>query len=126
MKSLEELKKAVLEDGVIDAAEVKEIEQVIYADGSIDREEADFMFELNDAVSGNANHPSWTDLFVKAISSHVLDDEGSTGSIDEEEADYLLSQIQGDGQIDATERALLVSLKASLGKLPAQLNGLLN
>lgn len=126
MKSLEELKNDVLADGVIDAAEVKEIEKAIYADGTIDREEADFLFELNDVVSGNANHASWTDLFVKAISSHVLDDEGSNGSIDEEEANYLTSQIQGDGQIDATERALLVSLKASVGTLPAQLNDLLN
>lgn len=126
MKTLEDLKNEILADGVIDAAEVKEIEKAIYADGSIDREEADFLFELNDAVSGKANHSSWTDLFVKAITSHVLDDEGSTGSIDEEEANYLLGQIQGDGQIDATERALLVSLKASLGKLPAQLSDLLN
>ena len=49
MKSLEELKKDVLEDGVIDAKEVQEIEKVIYADGKIDQDEADFLFDLNDA-----------------------------------------------------------------------------
>ncbi len=126
MKSLEELKKSILEDGVIDAAEVKEIKAVIYADGSIDREEADFLFELNDAVSGKDNHSSWTDLFVEAIASHVLDDEDSNGSIDAEETAYLVSQIQGDGAIDATENALLLRLKAAVGELPAGLNDLLN
>lgn len=126
MKSLEELKKDVLEDGVIDAAEVKEIKAVIYADGTIDRAEADFLFELNDAVSGKDNHSTWTDLFVAAVSSHVLDDDGSNGAIDAEEAAYLAGKIQGDGQIDVTERALLLRLKAAVGELPANLNNLLN
>ena len=58
MKALEELKKSVLEDGIIDAAEVKEIRDVVYADGKIDQEEAEFLFELNDAVSGHNNHSS--------------------------------------------------------------------
>ena len=86
MKSLETLKKEIIEDGVIDANEVKEIETVIYADGKIDKEEADFLFELNDAVSGKDNHSTWKELFVKAISSFVLDDDGSNGEIDEDEA----------------------------------------
>lgn len=126
MKTLNELKKEILADGIIDAAEVKEIETVIYADGTIDQEEADFLFDLNDAVSGKGNDKSWSDLFVKAISSFVLDDENSNGEIDEDEAAYLLKQIQGDGQIDATEKALLVHLKNSLGdKLPKSLSNLL-
>ena len=103
MKSLNVLKKEVLEDGIIDAGEVKEIETVIYADGKIDREEADFLFELNDAVSGKENHKTWKDLFVKAITSFVLDDEASNGEIDANEADYLLKQIRGDDKIDTIE-----------------------
>ena len=79
MKSLEELKKDVLEDGVIDAKEVQEIEKVIYADRKIDQDEADFLFDLNDAVTGKDNHSSWTDLFIKAIASFVLDDDASNG-----------------------------------------------
>jgi len=126
MKSLETLKKEILADGVIDAAEVVEIQQVIYADGKIEQDEADFLFELNDAVSGQKNHQAWQDLFVKAISSYVLDDEGSNGEIDDEEAAYLLEQIQGGGQLDANEKALLVHLKKTLGSLPKELNDLLN
>jgi len=125
MKTLEELKKDILADGVIDAGEVKELEAVLYEDGVIDQEEADFLFELNDAVSGKDNDSSWTDLFVKAISSFVLDDEGSKGEIDADEAAYLAKQIEGDGQIDATELALLNHLKQATGSLPENLENLL-
>ena len=125
MKPLETLKKEILEDGVIDANEVKEIETVIYADGKIDKEEADFLFELNDAVSGKDNHSTWKELFVKAISSFVLDDDGSNGEIDEDEAKYLVNQIQGDGNIDANEKALLTNLKSILGSLPKSLEKLI-
>lgn len=125
MKSLETLKREILEDGVIDAAEVKEIEEVIYADGIIDKEEADFLFELNDAVSGEKNDSSWKDLFVKAITSFVLDDEDSNGEIDADEAKYLVEQIQGDGVLDEVEKALLINLKSKLGKLPDSLNVIL-
>ncbi|CAN5311704.1 hypothetical protein BH10PSE19_BH10PSE19_21070 [soil metagenome] len=125
MKSLEVLKKEILADGVIDAAEVNEIKTAIYADGKIDKEEADFLFELNDAVSGKANDASWTTLFVEAIASFVLDDDSSAGEIDADEAAYLIGQIQGDGAIDATEKALLVHLKNKLGSLPASLDALL-
>ena len=31
----------------------------LYADGVIDREEADFLFSINDVVSGNKNSPAW-------------------------------------------------------------------
>ena len=53
MKTLEQLKKELLEDGIIDAQEVEELQAVLYADGVIDKDEANFLFELNDAVSGH-------------------------------------------------------------------------
>ncbi len=126
MKSLEQLKSEILEDGVIDAAEVKEIEEVIFDDGKIDKEEADFLFELNDAVSGKENDPSWSALFVRAISSFVLDDDESAGEVDDDEAKYLYEQISGDGQIDDTEMALLKHLNEKLGGLPSILGGLIS
>ena len=109
-EKLEQLKASILADGVIDADEVRTINQAIYEDGKIDREEADFMFELNDAVSGKENHYSWKDLFVKAITDHVLKDDTSYGSVDDEEADYLIGKIQGDGKIDEIEQALLLKI----------------
>lgn len=125
MKSLEELKKDLLADGIIDADEVKELEKVLYEDGVIDKDEADFLFELNDAVTGKANDPSWEKFFVKAITSFVLDDETSPGEIDDDEAQYLYDKIKGDGQVDGTEKALLLSIKAKSKNFPKILEGLL-
>lgn len=125
MKSLEELKKELLADGIIDAAEVKELEAVLYEDGVIDKDEADFLFELNNAVSGKENAPEWKDFFVKAITSFVLDDEQSNGEVDDDEAKYLYDQIKGDGQIDDIEKALLQNIKAKSKNFPSLLAELL-
>ncbi|MDR1672544.1 MAG: TerB family tellurite resistance protein [Bacteroidales bacterium] len=122
MSTLSELKKSILADGVIDEAEVNQLREVLYADGKIDKEEAEFLFELNDAVSGKDNHPSWETLFVEAITGFLLEDEQSPGEIDEEEAQWLSAKIQGDGQLDKTEKALLDNLKAKAKKFPAILN----
>lgn len=125
MKTLEELKKDLLADGIIDAEEVKTLESVIFEDGIVDKEEADFIFELNNAVSGKANAPEWKDFFVKAITSFVLDDDKSNGEVDEDEAKYLYDQIKGDGQIDDVEKALLENIKAKSNNFPAILEELL-
>jgi len=125
MKTLDELKKELLADGIINAAEVKKLEEVLYEDGVIDKDEADFLFELNNAVSGKANAPEWKDFFVKAITSFVLDDEQSNGEVDADEAKYLYDQIKGDGLIDDIERALLENIKAKSMNFPVLLAELL-
>ena len=125
MKTLDELKKELLADGIIDADEVKELEAVLYEDGVIDKDEADFLFELNNAVSGKANAPEWKAFFVKAITSFVLEDETSPGEIDDDEAKYLYDQIKGDGQIDDIEKALLENIKAKSKNFPSLLAELL-
>jgi len=125
MANLEQLKKDLLADGIIDAEEVKTIKEVIYEDGKIDKDEADFLFELNDAVSGKENAPEWKSLFIDAITSFMLEDEVSPNEIDDEEANYLYNQIKGDGQVDETERALLENLKAKSKNFPEILASLL-
>lgn len=125
MANLEQLKKELLADGIIDSEEVKTIKAVIYEDGKIDKDEADFLFELNDAVSGKNNAREWKDLFVDAITAFVLEDEVSPNEIDSDEADYLYNQIKGDGQVDDIERALLENIKAKAKNFPEKLASLL-
>jgi uncharacterized membrane protein YebE (DUF533 family) len=120
------LKASILEDGVIDEAEVGMIRTVIYGAGSgggaaIDRKEADFLFELNDAVTDKSNHPSWQDLFIEAIGKHVLEDESSPGVVDEDEAVWLISNIWGDGKVDEIEKALCMHIKVNAKGMPANL-----
>jgi len=126
MKSLAQLKQEILADGIIDSNEVAELEAAIFADGTVDTEEAEFLFDLNNAVSGKANHASWETLFIKAISSYLLEDENSAGEIDADEAQWLYNKIKGDGQIDTIERNLLVELRKKSGNFPSLLAGLLN
>lgn len=123
---LSSLKAAVLEDGVIDEAEVQMIRKVIYGPGgsagtAVSREEADFLFDLNDATSGKLNHPSWKELFVEAISKHLLEDEVSPGEIDEAEGDWLVAHIESDQQYDENEKALLANIKKSAKSITGKL-----
>jgi len=122
-QSLDEFKAAVLEDGIIDADEIAKIKERLYADDVIDREEADFLFDLNDATSGKENDPGWQALFVEALSDHVLKDEESPGVIDDGEASYLIDKIKADGVVDANELALLVNISATAtGESPGDFN----
>ena len=125
MANLDQLKKELLADGIIDREEVKTIKSVIYEDGKIDKDEADFLFELNDAVSGKDNAPEWKNLFVDAITAFVLEDEVCPNEIDDDEAEYLYDQIKGDGQVDDIERALLENIKAKAKNFPEILASLL-
>jgi len=125
MANLKKLKETILEDGVIDEQEVLKLKKELYEDGIIGHEEADFLFELNDAVSDKANHPSWDEFFVKAISGFLLKDATSPGEIDEDECQWLIDRIQGDGQVNATEKLLLKTLKSKVRKFPKALDNLL-
>ena len=122
MSNLIELEKFISADGVIDEAEVQQLREILYADGKIDKEEADFLFDLNDSVSGKDNHPSWETIFIEAITAFLLEDEASPGEIDNDEAKWLLAKIQGDGQVDGIEKALLDNLKAKAKSFPEILN----
>ena len=120
-QELIELKNNILADGKIDADEATQLRTVLFVDGQIDEEEADFLFELNNAVSSNANHESWTQLFVEAITGHLLNDENSPNQIDDSEAEWLLEKLQGDGKIDAAEKALLKEISNRATAMPAPL-----
>jgi hypothetical protein len=111
--SLDVLAKDIIDDGIVDADEVEGLRKRIYADGVVDREEADFLFLVNDAVSGNNNDLGWKDLFVDALTKYVLDDEVSPGVVDEDEAEYLISKIEADGTVDEIELALFVNIMAT-------------
>ena len=111
MNKLKEILAAVIVATFITAAQVKEVKDEVLADGVIDRDEANILFEMNDAVSGNTqNDPSWDDLFVESIVAHVLEDEESPGDIDEDEGKWLVAKIQGDGEIDDLEKRLLIEI----------------
>jgi hypothetical protein len=102
--------------GVIDAADVEVIRKLVYGLGgqrgiAISRAEAEFLFELNDATSGAPNAPAWRDLFVKAVTMHLLFAGESPDKVDEAEAHWLIRHIESNKVLDDNERALLAYLK---------------
>ncbi len=126
MTTLSELKEDILKDGVIDADEAARLEKALYADGAIDKEEAELMFELNNAVSGKENDPAWDNLFIKVISDFLMNDDQSEGHIDEQEARWLHAKLVSDGQIDDLERKLLTHLQERSANFPEIFKLLLN
>ncbi|MDR1964370.1 MAG: TerB family tellurite resistance protein [Planctomycetaceae bacterium] len=119
-----EVVKSILADGVIDDAEVAELRKRLYADSKIDKEEAEALFEINDAVKGKANSAAWTTLFVDAIADFLLKDETSPGVVDEAEGEWLFKKLSADGEIDANEKALLKTLKDKAKFLPHKIREL--
>lgn len=69
-------RSVVENDGVITAAEVERLRRLMFAPTgpgrlAISREEAEVLFDLNDATRGAANDPSWTDFFMRAVGNAV-------------------------------------------------------
>ena len=67
--------------GVVDKQEVDLLRRVLYAFGgdgniAITRAEAETLFRINDGTGEEKNHPSWNELFVKAIANFVLSSSG--------------------------------------------------
>jgi hypothetical protein len=114
---MKELIDLILEDGKIESGEVQKLREAIFADGEVDKEEAEALFQLND--SATEKDPSFKDLFVEGIKSYILAD----GKVDEEEEKFLLEHISAD--VDENEKALLEAIAAE-AKLPESLASLID
>ena len=98
--------------GAIDQDDVLIIQKVIYGLASeggigISREEAELLFELNNATKPELNVADWRTLFVKALSMHLLYRGNSPEMIDESEAAWLSGQIDESRSDLSNEIALL-------------------
>lgn len=63
--------------GVVGESDVALLRRVLYATGGegsigITRGEAELLFDIADAADEAACHPSWPDLFAKALANHVM------------------------------------------------------
>jgi hypothetical protein len=108
--------------GAIDRADVEVIRRLVYGRGgqsglAISRTEAEFLFALERATAGAANDPAWRELFVKAITMHLLCGGASPDGVDEEEAAWLAQQIGARPGAHANECALLAYLKQEAARL---------
>ncbi|MEQ1719408.1 MAG: hypothetical protein ABL907_26025 [Hyphomicrobium sp.] len=70
-----------LSAGVISAGEVDLLRRILYAFGgdghvAITRDEADILFDIDEAVAMADTNPAWTDLFVKAVANVMMATSG--------------------------------------------------
>jgi len=104
----------------IGAGEVDLLRRMLYAFGgdghsAISRAEADMLFDINDAVGNADNHPSWSDLFVKAIANYLM---AASGYAPPSRADALkLEEWEDDDRVSTVDffsRALAGGLRGIL------------
>jgi hypothetical protein len=74
---------AALVPGVIADGEVELLRRVLYSGSgsrgiAISRDEAEVLFDLNDATSEAENAPAWSELFAKAVGNYIMAMSGFT------------------------------------------------
>jgi hypothetical protein len=99
-------KVAILGDGRIDTREVNILRDSLFADGSINKSELEFLQEIR--LECKTSVKAFSDLFIEAVKNHLLAD----GTIDAAEAQWLRKTILADGQVDELEKKLLETLKS--------------
>jgi hypothetical protein len=74
--ALTRTKASVCDKGQVTAADVALLRRIVFAGGGgagigVSREEADALFDINDACRDGDNDPAWADFFAKAIGDHL-------------------------------------------------------
>ena len=95
----ENLAKAVSSDGQVDPREVLALRREGWGDGQITRAEAEAIFAINNSVTGQ--DPVWVDFFVEAIGEYVLNGTEPRLMCNQEEAEWLIAQIDHDGRLES-------------------------
>ena len=98
------IENQVAATGRIHRPHLKALQKLLYADGKIDRREADFLVELYKRVE--IRPQSFEQFFFKAIKDHIL----ANGRIGAGEAKWLEQMLFADGKIRDEERQFLHEL----------------
>jgi hypothetical protein len=105
MVSLREIEERVLANGRVEGHDLEVLRRRLYADGKIDRKEADFLVELHKRAQYRT--PSFEQFFYQAIKDHIL----ANGRIGPNKTAWLREMLFTDGKIEDEERKFLHQLK---------------
>jgi uncharacterized membrane protein YqhA len=122
MNALHELRKTIFSDGKIDEADILRLRTALFDDFGMDKNKANFLFELKDGISPKRITKELETLFIEAITAFLLEDEMSPGEIDENEARWLRAKIQHKGYADSIDKLLLATLRRKSINFPEMLN----
>ncbi len=109
-EALTSLEAAIRQSGWIGADHVLALRRAIYQNGSIERDEAEFLLHLNRQSRGD--DPAWAEFYVEALTDFFYWREGSDSALTEDAEQLLLGRLgEADGSVDdPTELRLLLSL----------------
>lgn len=94
-----ELAQRAAADGQVTSQEVLALRRQGWGDGIIVREEAEALFALNNAL--DVRDEEWCDFFVEAIGEFVLNGTPPRLQCDDEEAGWLIAQVDHDGKLES-------------------------
>jgi uncharacterized tellurite resistance protein B-like protein len=117
-RNLREIEERILAVGRVGEHEVELLRQLLYADGKVDRQEADFLVELHKRVRPHTR--AFEQFFYQAIKDHILAD----GRISRGEAAWLREVLFADGKIEDEERKFLHQLKGEAKEVSPEFEAL--
>jgi uncharacterized tellurite resistance protein B-like protein len=118
MPSLREIGERLVANGRVEGHEVRLLRELLYADGKIDRDEADFLVVVHKRVSHRSHQ--FEQFFYDTIKRHILQD----GRIDAEEVEWLRQMIDHDGKLEDEERKFLAELKGQAERVSDEFEAL--
>ncbi|MEE4201273.1 hypothetical protein [Erythrobacter sp.] len=115
-----ELARRASHDGNVTVEEVLSLRAKGWGDGVISRLEAEALFALNDALDERGEE--WTDFFVEAVVDFVLNGTQPRGQCGEEEARWLIAQVDRDGCVESmAELEAIVKIIERAENVPVRL-----
>lgn len=121
MKELESIRKVIVASGSITSSDVAALRDIVYTDGKVFQDEAEFLFKLRKELNDFGNLKAWDNFFIQTICDFILDDDRSPKAIDDLEAKWLIEQIGKDGILDDVEQKLLKKLSKEAKRFPGNL-----
>lgn len=113
------IEERVVANGRVEGHEVEMLRELLYADGKIEREEADFLVVIHKRVKYRTR--DFERFFYNAIKAHILAD----GRISGEEADWLRQMVFHDETLQDEERKFLRELKGEAREVSPEFEALL-
>ena len=99
--------------------DVTSLHRHLFADGSLDRDEAEALFDLERAALSRCD--AWTGFFIQAVTDHVVWGLRPTGRLEEDQAEWLVRQV--DATRTPASFALLVNVLDEATAVPAWFAG---
>lgn len=110
---------AIGADGFVSADEVLFLRKTVFANGVVDREELDALFDLGDRAQ--KGDPEWFQFFAEAAADFYLREEEPQGYLTAEEFHSLKTRVLRNGCANPLEVALMVKLMETATQTPPEM-----